>query len=363
MTHSEDLFGQLSVGTVIKGRYLVGEAIGKGGNGVIYKSTDMKTGGLVAVKTLNADVNDRPSAVARYAREARAASSIGHPNICTVSDVGLMGDGRPFLVMELLCGETLAVCIRDKGAMPFPAIINVLTQTLSALEAAHAHLIVHRDIKPDNVYLTSRVPGVVSVKLLDFGIAKSMDQATDLALTRQGMVVGTPLYMAPEQARGEQLDHRVDIYACGLLLFEMLTARRPFQAKNFSALMAQVLAVAPPDPRDFRPATPSGLAKIVAKALAKDRRDRFSDARAFLTALWAQQSVIAAGPGPEEIERIARAVRHPKSSDKPLSHRSSSGSIPVLRSSVPPRPIGIATPQNRCFDDKYSEDSDSRPIQ
>jgi serine/threonine-protein kinase len=340
MTGPDAIYGRLAVGFMVEDRYRVGEIVGKGGSGLIYQATDVTTGQRVALKTLNSDLLSHPSAVARYHREARAAAGIGHPNICSVSDVGQLPDGRPFLVMELLTGRTLADRIRDDGAMPFPHVVNILTQTLSALEAAHAKKIVHRDIKPDNVFLTDRIRGVTAVKLLDFGIAKSLDENAELSLTRTGMVVGTPFYMAPEQARGETLDHRVDIYACGVLLFEMLTGRRPFHATNYNALMVQVLTSPPPDPRHLRPAVPSGFAAVVTRAMAKDKRERYADARAFLAALWELQSTVSEGLGPEEIDRIAQAVRRPNTSSRP-SFDSMSDDIPVYHESEPPVPIAL----------------------
>jgi serine/threonine protein kinase len=340
MTGPDAIYGRLAVGFMVEDRYRVGEIVGKGGSGLIYQATDVTTGQRVALKTLNSDLLSHPSAVARYHREARAAAGIGHPNICSVSDVGQLPDGRPFLVMELLTGRTLADRIRDDGAMPFPHVVNILTQTLSALEAAHAKKIVHRDIKPDNVFLTDRIRGVTAVKLLDFGIAKSLDENAELSLTRTGMVVGTPFYMAPEQARGETLDHRVDIYACGVLLFEMLTGRRPYHATNYNALMVQVLTSPPPDPRHLRPAVPSGFAAVVTRAMAKDKRERYADARGFLAALWELQSTVSEGLGPEEIDRIAQAVQRPNTSGRP-SFDSMSDDIPVYHESEPPVPIAL----------------------
>jgi serine/threonine protein kinase len=350
MTGSAAVYGRLDPGSVVASRYRVGELVGQGGSGLIYDAVDITTGQAVAVKTLNADLLSHPSAVARYHREARAAAGIGHPNICSVLDVGQLPDERPFLVMELLTGRTLADRIREEGAMPFPQVLSILTQTLSALEAAHAKKIVHRDIKPDNVFLTDRIRGVLAVKLLDFGIAKSLDENAELSLTRTGMVVGTPYYMAPEQARGEKLDHRVDLYSCGVMLYEMLTGRRPYHATNYNALMLQVLTVPPPDPSHLRPAVPSGFVSIVFKAMSKDKADRYPDARAFLSDLWELQGAVAAGLGPQEIERIAKAVQRPNTSGRSTFESSVSAEIPVFHDSEPPVPVALGFVQNSDHD-------------
>lgn len=333
------IFGQLDEGYLVADRYRIRGLVGKGGSGVIYAALDTESGQQVALKTLNADLLSHPSAVARYHREARSAASIGHPNICSVLDAGQLTDGRPFLVMELLTGATLSERIRDEGAMPFPLVLSVMSQTLSALAAAHGKKIVHRDIKPDNVFLTDRIQGVVAVKLLDFGIAKSLDENAELSLTRTGMVVGTPFYMAPEQARGEQLDHRVDLYACGVLLYEMLTGRRPFHATNYNALMLQVLTMDPPDPRNLRPAIPAQFVAIVQRAMAKDRDGRYADAAAFLSAIQLVQRSLAQGPSQEEVARIAQAVVTPPGRAPRDSFLSDD--IPVYHDSSPPESLLI----------------------
>ena len=302
-------YGRLSPGDMVQGRYRIGGVVGRGGTGIIYEAEDLHQGRRVAIKTLDADLLAHPSAVARYQREARTAGAIGHPNICRVFDAGQLPDGRPFLTMELLTGTTLAARIRADGALPFADAVSVQTQVLSALDAGHAQMIVHRDIKPDNVFLTDRIQGVLAVKILDFGIAKSLDTNAELSLTRTGMVVGTPFYMAPEQAKGDTIDHRVDLYACGVMFYEMLTGRRPFHASNYNALMLQVLTSEPRDPREIRPAIPAGFVRVVDKAMRKDPQERYQDASSFLADLWQLQATVSQGPGPEEIARIARAVR------------------------------------------------------
>lgn len=320
------------VGRIIGDKYRVTDLIGEGGMGTVYEAEHLTIGRRVAIKVLNRAHLGRREAVARFHQEARAAGAIGHPNICEIYDVGRLDDGAPYLVMERLHGSTLADRINLEGALPFEDVSSLLTQVLSALVAAHDKKIIHRDIKPENVFLTERVGCAPVVKILDFGISKTGSDQGDLSLTRTGMVMGTPFYMAPEQARGEPIDHRVDIYACGVMLYEILTGRRPFLASNYNALVVQVLSAQPRDPREIRPAIPSAFVPVVFKALSKKREDRFDDAASFIEALSRVQAEIDRGPTNAEIKKLAEEVRRtnrppPLPSDVPPSD---SMDIPVV---------------------------------
>ncbi len=297
------------IGRVIGDKYRVTDLIGEGGMGTVYGAEHLEIGRRVAIKVLNRAHLGRREAVARFHQEARAAGTIGHPNICEIYDVGRLSDGAPYLVMERLNGQTLADRINIEGALPFEDVISTLKQVLSALVAAHAKGIIHRDIKPENVFLTERVGCAPVAKILDFGISKSADDAGDLSLTRTGMVMGTPFYMAPEQARGEHVDHRVDIYACGIMLYESLTGRRPFLANSYNALVLQILSTQPRDPREIRPAIPNALVPIIYKALSKHRAERYDDARQFIDALTDVEAQLARNPTNAEIKRLAEEVR------------------------------------------------------
>ena len=282
------------LGRTIGGRYRVRGVLGEGGMGTVFEAEHVALGRSVAVKVLRAtqatharDLGSRES-IRRFHQEARAAGAIGHPNICGVNDLGTLDDGSPYIVMERLIGETLADRIASEGGLPFEDVVDILTQVLSGLVAAHEQQIVHRDIKPENVFLTRRVGCRPLVKLLDFGVSKMTGlpvagaRQEDLILTRTGMVMGTPYYMAPEQARGERdLDARVDLYACGVILYEALTGKRPFTAANYNALLVQILSAAPRPASELRPALPPGFDAVIDKAMAQRRQDRYAGAADF----------------------------------------------------------------------------------
>jgi serine/threonine protein kinase len=280
------------VGQTIDGKYKVRGVIGEGGMGAVFEAEHIAIGRIVAMKVLHPAQATKKVAVKRFHQEARAAGGIGHPNICEVFDFGTLSDGSPYLVMERLKGETLAARIATEGGLPFIDVIETVMQVLSGLSAAHERGILHRDIKPENVFLAER-PGYPTIaKLLDFGVSKFVsgapagdwDDETDL--TKTGMVMGTPYYMSPEQARGDRnLDGRVDLYACGVLLYEALTGQRPFVAKNYNSLLVLILQGNAKPPRALRASIPVDLERVVQKAMARNREDRFQIAAEFLQAL------------------------------------------------------------------------------
>ena len=275
------------IGRTVSDRYIIRGVLGEGGMGTVYEAEHMGLGRQVAIKVLNPSQAKKRVAVKRFQQEARAAGAIGHPNICEVYDLGLLDDGSPYLVMEKLIGTTLADRISREGGLPFDEVADVMIQVLSGLIAAHDKGIVHRDIKPENIFLARRVGCPPIVKILDFGVSKMMPQfqggEEQLDLTRTGMVMGTPYYMSPEQARGERnLDGRVDVYACGVMLYESIVGKRPFLAPNYNALLLAIINTVPKPIREVRPATPSSLEAIVTKMMAKARDDRYPTANAVL---------------------------------------------------------------------------------
>ncbi len=260
--------------------YQVLEKLGSGGMGVVYEAEDIKLGRRVALKFLPAELTGGQQALARFRREARAASALNHPNICTVYDID-EHDGRPFLAMELLDGGTLAARIAA-GPLDSVKVLDIAIQIADALDAAHSKGILHRDIKPANIFVTARG----QVKVLDFGIAKMIQpdgvtpelDDTDTLLTRPGSTLGTLAYMSPEQARGEELDSRSDLFSFGAVLYEMATGRRAFPGSSAAAVHAAILKDNP---------SPAGgpLGRLIARALEKDREARWPSAREMKAAL------------------------------------------------------------------------------
>lgn len=268
--------------TTVAGRYALLSEIGRGGCAKIYEAHDLRLGRLVALKMVKENARDA-QANARLAREARAAAAIHHPNVCGVTDAGCLEDGRPYLVMERLHGETLTHCLRRLRVLSVSDAIDIALQLLSALDAVHALGVVHRDVKPDNVFLVPRSGCSPLVKLLDFGMCRRVGIARDDAtLTRAGQVVGTPEYMSPEQVSGKrEFGARIDLYAVGVILYEALTGRRAFPGKDAREVVVSVLVRNLPPLRSIRPEVPAALERIVARAMAKDASFRYASAKEF----------------------------------------------------------------------------------
>jgi len=298
------------VGIEIGGKYRIKALLGQGGMGAVYEAEHVSIGRLVAVKVLHPKHAQQAEAIARLRHEARVAGSIGHPNICETYDLGRLDDGSPYLVMERLVGETLDQRIKRDGALPERDIIDVMFQVLSALGAAHDKGIIHRDLKPENVFLLRRPGSPPIAKLLDFGISKAIHDNRDPDLTMPGIVMGTPYYMAPEQARGDRgLDHRVDIWAAGVILYEALSGRRPFVARNYNALLVQILTSKHRPLAEVRPGINLTLERVVDRALSKMREDRFQTALEFREAL---RRVIEPEPPPQSLRTLPQPQPPPR---------------------------------------------------
>jgi serine/threonine-protein kinase len=279
------------LGATLSGRYLVTRKVGQGGMGAVYEATHTLIGKRVAVKVLLEKYARREAIMQRLEQEARLASSCQNEHIIDITDFGTTEDGRTFVVMEYLEGESLSECLARESRLPEQRILQIVSQAASALVAAHAKGIVHRDIKPENLFLLRRKDKDF-VKVVDFGISKSL-RASDEAeeqprLTQTGMVLGTPLYMSPEQARGdENLDARVDIYALGVIMYEAATGRVPFIGNNYLSVISQVLNEQPTPPRELRPDLSEELEAIVLRAMAKARGERYASAQDLLNDLTA----------------------------------------------------------------------------
>jgi serine/threonine protein kinase len=271
------------VGATLNDRYDVTRKIGEGGMGVVYEAKHTLIGKRVAIKVLLDKYAQKADIVARLQQEARLASSIGHEHIVDITDFGETSDGRTYVVMEFLEGESLAQLLAREGPLPPARAIAIARQVSGALFAAHGKGIVHRDVKPENVFIIRRNDRDF-VKVVDFGISKALkpegsDGDSSPRLTHTGMVLGTPLYMSPEQARGEDdLDHRIDVYAVGVILYELLTGEVPFRGTNYLNVIAQVLSGAPRTPSQVRPdlSISPALESVVMKAMAKDRAHRYA---------------------------------------------------------------------------------------
>jgi len=273
------------VGATLSGRYLVTRKVGQGGMGAVYEATHTLIGKRVAVKVLLEKYAQREAIVKRLKQEAQLASSIGNEHIIDITDFGNTDDGRTFVVMEFLEGESLAECLARESKLPEQRLLRIAQQAASALAAAHAKGVVHRDIKPENIFLLRRKE-MDFVKVVDFGISKSLRASSEeeaVRLTQTGMVLGTPLYMSPEQARGdEDLDHRVDIYALGVIMYEAASGRVPFSGNNYLSVISQVLNEDPPPLSEIRPELTEEFDAIVRRAMAKDRDDRYASATEML---------------------------------------------------------------------------------
>ncbi|HQR37405.1 MAG TPA: bifunctional serine/threonine-protein kinase/formylglycine-generating enzyme family protein [Blastocatellia bacterium] len=263
------------IGTVLDDKYRLDRKIGEGGMGAVYHATHIHMDSSFAVKLLHRSMVADQGAVERFRREARAAARIRHTNAVSVTDFGVTKEGTVYLVMEYLEGGDLRERLKKVGILSPADSVRIIAQTCAAIEEAHRKGIVHRDLKPDNIWLLTRDDIDDQVKVLDFGIAKLKTQGPQSSnLTQQGMVVGTPHYMSPEQCRGEELDSRSDIYALGVILYEMLTGDVPFRAPTPVGVVLKHANELPKPLREQNPSIPEPVERVVMKALEKDAAKR-----------------------------------------------------------------------------------------
>jgi eukaryotic-like serine/threonine-protein kinase len=285
----EETRGGDLTGTVVGERYALLGVIGEGGMGLVYEAEQLHTRRRFAVKVLSHEFCSQPTHVERFMREARATARIEHPNIVEIGDFGPTPNGSVFFAMEFLEGEDLGVMLHREGAQPWPRVRHIMLQLCAALDAAHRRGVVHRDVKPNNCFRTTRAGDVDFIKVLDFGIAKLLgeEHTTAKKLTRTGQIFGTPEYMSPEQVRGEAADPRMDIYSAGIILFELLTGHTPFESDAPLEILAKHLRDPIPSAAAGRGSLhmPRELETIVQRALAKNVSARFQTAEEFRDAL------------------------------------------------------------------------------
>jgi serine/threonine protein kinase len=334
------------LGTTI-GAYRVARLLGIGGMGRVYKGVQPTIGSRVAIKVLSRECSDRRDLVERFFSEAKAVNLIRHESIVNVLDLAMLPDGRPYIIMEYLDGAPLAtlieVAVQHGPPLPLGGIARLTAEVLDALGAAHAKGIIHRDLKPDNVFVApSGRP-----KILDFGIAKLSDASG--TATRTGSLLGTPHYMSAEQAAGRPVDHRADLYAIGVILFECATGRKPFQAEALFDLLRMHVEVPPPSPRAMRPDMPPELEHVILTALAKAPDQRFASAMAMSMAL---QHATAQLP-PEQWRPLTPPAARPPGGNwapTPPSSWSGPGSRPPTpRPPTPQPPMPPPMPQPPSF--------------
>ncbi|MGE0322068.1 MAG: serine/threonine-protein kinase [Polyangiaceae bacterium] len=334
-----DRSGDPLLGSIVDGRYEVLSVLGEGGMGTVYRVRHTTLGRAFALKVLRKDLAGDRELAARFIQEAKAAASVSHPSVVQITDFGALDGEQPYFVMEMLEGQSLGWLIQHGGAIPAARAVRILRQVAEALGAAHAAGIVHRDLKPDNIHVGSAAgSGSDVVKVLDFGLAKVAGASR---LTRQGMVFGTPHYMSPEQASGGSVDHRADIYALGVVMYEMFTGRVPFEADSYMGVLTKHMYVAPTPPSEIIAAARElgALEDMTLRCLQKKPLQRFQSMADFI----------------EELDRVAQV-----SDDGSVSLRPSEADARPLENLLadelePPSPEEMRIAQGRS--ESYSRTS------
>jgi serine/threonine-protein kinase len=289
------------VGTVIANRFQVEDLIGQGGMGKVYRARHLALDRQIVLKMLKPQLLEDPTLVGRFEREAKAASRLNHPNVIQVLDFGrLENDGTLYIVMEYVQGKDLRLVLRDEWPLGEERLCNIMAQVCSALGEAHVNNVIHRDLKPENIMVEARRDQPDHVKVLDFGIAKILD-SDGPGLTRHDVVCGTPQYMAPEQATGSALDERSDLYAVGVILYQMTTGHLPFDGANSMEVLTRHVNEPPVPPRQRQPDAPisESMERLILRALAKDPAKRPQTAEQF------REELLAV---PEQARAAARAA-------------------------------------------------------
>jgi hypothetical protein len=336
-------------GALIGGRYRLEQSIGSGGMGEVFRAEDTLLGRAVAIKLVHpVEARRRAEATESFLREARIAAAITHPNVVRMLDFGVQQQSTPYMVMELLSGETLAASLDRGASMPIGFVFELIERVLDGLKAAHVAGVIHRDLKPENIFLTQERDGL-NPKLLDFGIAKNLD-ATGVArvTTAHGHIVGTPAYMSPEQARGvKAIDQRTDVYSMGVVIYELLSSELPFFSENPGDLLVMIMTARERPLAERVRGLPLSLSEFVQRAMAKNPASRFRDAAEMLDAF----RTATAHSEREQTWQGARASRQPGQ----VSHLPLSPLAPVLA------PVDFAQPASAPADEQTLRPLASRP--
>jgi eukaryotic-like serine/threonine-protein kinase len=323
-------------GNVVAGKYRLNQLLGSGGMAEVWSATNTFTDRQIAIKFMSPAVAKTPEAAARFLKEAKVSARVNHPNVIDVHDVGQTEQGQLFLVMELLTGFPLEVALRRQNPpMTIYEFALVMVEVGGALAAAHRSGIVHRDLKPTNIFLHRLWGGVAIPKLLDFGVSKFLEDDQNHALTIAGTVLGSPLYMSPEQARGEStLDGRTDVFAFGAILFEALCGVRPYDAKNFNALIVKIATTRPKSIDEHAPYAPESLRAVVRGCLEPDLKKRIQTFEEIVRLLKAAMNELEFDPARLPTPMIATAVVDPDATN----------ALPMMRASDrPPAVMGQDT--------------------
>jgi len=326
------------LGQTLNGTYFIQQKVGFGGMGDVYKAIHKKLESPVAIKIVKRELLAHPAIVHRFQREARAASKLRHPNVVAVTDFGQSEDGTLFMVMEYVAGKSLARVIADEAPLPERRVARIGAQILAALSVAHANGILHRDLKPENVMLESRRDAPDSVKVLDFGIVKLLaTEASASTLTQVGLVCGTPGYMSPEQLRGDDLDGRSDLFSVGVVLYEMLTHKLPFDVQTPMEMLHKHLSgpVTSPSERRGRPVSPM-LEQVVMQALSASRDGRPASAEAMRKQLLAAS--LSAAPDGDDVEQPGSTEILPRRDSRPQTAAPGRTTPPRTAGSAPNTP-------------------------